>query len=176
MARAKRGRPTLTAWMAAQTRLKAELAQAYPQPTDRATLARTANITRKAVLNLRNDLYFKAILPNYLWHYLQGLPVTGRGRLTPSWRAVVDLHYYSLLLTYPHVRLPLYRQHALVWGLPLRPDTAHASRRDYQEQRRVFRPDFQQVITRLDWPQARQDLSLTLPESEWPCTSNCPVL
>lgn len=170
----KRGRPTRKGQAQSLAKFQQIIEQTYPEQADLAGLAREAGITRTHAASLQSSLEFLARLDPVYGEWFTQLPLTFRGRLTPRWRAILDLHFYRLMLEHPGQRLPLFRQHAWIWGVQLRPDPEHLSRRDSQERARVLAPEFKAIRTQAEWKEPEPP-TLIMPETEWPCTNNCEV-
>lgn len=171
----QRGRPTAKVWQASLDRLRKAATEFYPNTVDLTTLAKQVGMTKVTLKKLQDDLEFLTTMQPAVADWYTALPVTSRGHLTPIWRAVLDLHYYALMVLNPQARLPLWRQHAVLWTNPLRPDPTYLTRRDAMERARVFKPAFKAVRRQLDWPEPLSP-TYTPDEGEWPCTEGCPVL
>jgi hypothetical protein len=171
----KRGRPSTAQWSKALSRLHTVLVDHYPRHTDLATLGHQSGISLKALVKLQSNLAFLTTLPANIGEWFTRLQDYTRTHLSPVWRGVLDLHIYALHLAQPGSRLPVYRQHAALWQLPLNPSAAWATQRDGAERARVFRPEFKALLEQAGWPQLQPPLS-TPDEGEWPCTTGCPLI
>ena len=143
----QRGRPSATQEAERLVALAETLENHYPVQLDLAFLSGQTGIARPTLVRLTQNSIFLRALPLHLRPYFQATPLISATRLTPLWRGLLDLHYYSLMLgNGPGVERPkFYTWHTLIWGqTPLDPTTLPP--RNHAEFSRVLTPRFEGLV------------------------------
>jgi len=166
----RRGRPRGTSDMDRVNALTAALSECWPREVSLRDVARAAGLSYSATVRLRQVAY---LLPEGLREYFLALPEAAcRYRMSPLWRAVIDLHNYTLLLRQMDTTA-LYTIHAGMWGPAAVKAALHSNRLDLLNQselRRLTDPVFLELVAEAGWP-------VPPPESQegW-VEEGCPLL
>lgn len=144
----KRGRPsqkTTAMWRAA---IVSKVAFLYPRKVSIVELAQYARVPVEVIRkSIKDEKFMSNLSPQYRT-YLKSIVVVKK-RLSPFWRAVLDVHNYIELIKHPYHKLPLYKQHLPMYaGQSIPIDRAGMSSKTYNEVQRIFGTRFSLLLER----------------------------
>lgn len=142
----KRGRPsdrTTAIWRAT---LVSKIVSLYPRKVSIVELAQHAHVPVEVIRKASKDVDFMHNLSPQYRAYLKTIVVV-KARLSPFWRAILDVHNYSELLKRPYHKLPLYQQHLPMYAGQVIPiDRAGLSSKTHNEVQRIYSKRFNSLL------------------------------
>ncbi len=176
------GRPPKEISDMRRDRLIGLIKDSYPHIVDMRWLATYSNMAYKTVRRLQKNFeFFMELGPPYA-DYFRDLPPNLQTRLSPTWRAILDIHNYLEALKNPGIRLPIYQTHAIIRtpsDIKTVIGTSKMTRRNRDELYRLKDPKLVDLMVKAgygkvtdfvdDYDEAREHL-------DFACTNYCPVL
>jgi hypothetical protein len=137
--RGGKGRPNKEVMQQRKNFLRSLLIKYYPESISLRVITEQTGLNMQTILKLQNDPEFLRTLPAYLQEYFYSFNTPNQyNSISPLWRAVLDIHYYDLVLKNPEMHLPLYESHLAMW-LPMvkPPQLRSVNVRNYIEYNRI---------------------------------------
>lgn len=173
--KAEVGRPSKEVRAGKVEMLAQAIKKAYPKLVNIKALKDQSGMTSQAIQRLQRNAEFLAKSLGYPYNeYFQSLQLVNHRVMTVGWRVALDLHNYKLMLTYPGVRLPLYRIHTVMFNTPSAITEQTLRTRDAQERRRLTHGVIPQLLTEVGWPLVEPP-TVGYTNQRLSCVQGCPV-